>query len=197
MFRKDISQFLIDKKNSIIYIGSSNKNIDIYFDNIKEQEENIIKLSDLQDEEEYYKTNYELLERINNNKKIIILTSLEGILAKYSLNKDVLNLKLGNGIARKKLIDILERNGYQKNYLVQKRLEFSVRGDIIDIFPLSGENPIRIEFFGDEIDRITYFSISDQKSFEKISTINIYINKNSSQKLNFLELLKKLEENRK
>ncbi|MGL4971012.1 MAG: transcription-repair coupling factor [Cetobacterium sp.] len=196
MFRKDISQFLIDKKNSIIYIGSSNKNIDIYFDNIKEQEENIIKLSDLQDEEEYYKTNYELLERINNNKKIIILTSLEGILAKYSLNNDVLNLKLGNGITRKKLIDILERNGYQKNYLVQKRLEFSVRGDIIDIFPLSGENPIRIEFFGDEIDRITYFSISDQKSFEKISTINIYINKNSSQKLNFLEFLKKLEENR-
>ena len=197
MFRKDISQFLIDKKNSVVYIASSNKNIDIYFDNIKDEEKNIVKLSDLQDEEEYYKVNYELLEKINLTEKIIILTSLEGLLMHYSLDEETLNLKLGTTLSRKNLIEILERNGYKKNYLVQKRLEFSIRGDIIDIFPLNGENPIRVEFFGDEIDRITHFLISDQKSFEKISSINIYMNRDNSQKLDFLQLLNKLEENRK
>lgn len=189
MFRKDISQFLIDKKNSVVYIGSSNKNIDIYFDNIKDHEKNIVKLSDLQDENEYYRVNYELLEKMAKKEKIIILMSLEGLIKKYSLNTNVLNLKLGVGLSRKDLIDTLEKNGYQKNYLVQKRLEFSVRGDIIDIFPLNGENPVRLEFFGDEIDRITHFSILDQKSFEKISNINMYINKNNFEKLNFLEIL--------
>ncbi|MGL4787144.1 MAG: transcription-repair coupling factor, partial [Cetobacterium sp.] len=173
MFRKDIPKFLIENKNSVVYIGSSNKNIDIYFENLINQKEiDLIELSNIQEEDDYYKVNYQLLESLKSNKKLIILTSLEGLLTEYSLNSDVLTLTLGTGITRKSLIELLEKNGYKKNYLVEKRMEFSVRGDIVDIFPLNGENPIRIEYFGDEIDRITYFSIFDQKSFEKISRIN-------------------------
>lgn len=197
MFRKDIPKFLIENKNSVVYIGSSNKNIDIYFENLIDQKEiDLIELSNIQEEDDYYKVNYQLLESLKSNKKLIILTSLEGLLTEYSLNSDVLTLTLGTGITRKSLIELLEKNGYKKNYLVEKRMEFSVRGDIVDIFPLNGENPIRIEYFGDEIDRITYFSIFDQKSFEKISRVNMYINKNNLLKIDFIKLLEKLKENR-
>lgn len=197
MFRKDIPKFLIENKNSVVYIGSSNKNIDIYFENINGQTDiDLIELSNIQEDDDYYRINYQLLESLKSDKKLIILTSLEGILAEYSLNSDVLTLRLGIGITRKKLIELLEKNGYKKNYLVEKRMEFSVRGDILDIFPLNGENPVRIEYFGDEIDRITYFSVFDQKSFEKIDTVNMYINKNNLVKIDFLELLEGLKKNR-
>ncbi|MGL4977766.1 MAG: DEAD/DEAH box helicase [Cetobacterium sp.] len=193
MFRKDIPKFLTEQKNSIIYIGSSNKNIDMYFDNIREKE-NVIKLSDIQEEDEYYRINYELIEKIKENKKLIIFTSLEGVLKEYFFENESLKLFLGLSISRKKLINILEKNNFKKKYLVQDRMEFSVRGDIIDIFPLSGAFPIRIEYFGDEIDRITYFSSSDQKSLEKINSVNIYVNESNSKKLNFYELIEKLKE---
>ncbi|WP_432204814.1 DEAD/DEAH box helicase [Cetobacterium somerae] len=196
MFRKDIPQFLIDKKNSVVYIGSSNKNIDIYYENMKEQDINVIELSNIQEEDDYYRVNYQLSEELKTNKKLIILISLEGLLVKYSLNSDVIKLNLGQGVKRKDLIEILEKNGYKKNYLVEKRMEFSVRGDILDIYPLNGENPIRIEYFGDEIDRITYFSVFDQKSFEKIESLNMYINKNKFDKIDFFQLLEKIKENR-
>ena len=197
MFRKDIPKFLMENRNSVVYIGSSNKNIDIYFDNIKEEKNiNLIELSNIQEEDDYYKVNYQLLESLKSNKKLVILTSLEGLLTKYSLNSDILTIELGMGVTRKSLIEILEKNGYKKNYLVEKRMEFSVRGDIIDIFPLNGENPIRVEYFGDEIDRITYFSLLDQKSLEKLSKVNMYINKNNSVRIDFLSLLEKIKENR-
>ncbi len=46
--------------------------------------------------------------------------------------------------------------------------EFSVRGGILDVFPMTEENPLRIEFFDDEIDTIRYFSIETQRSIHKV-----------------------------
>ncbi|MGL5053444.1 MAG: DEAD/DEAH box helicase [Cetobacterium sp.] len=189
MFRKDISQFLIDKKKSIVYIGSSNKNIDIYFDDIKEKNLNVIKLSDLQEEDEYYKINYELTEMLKCDGKIIILTSLEGLLEKYYLNNESLTLQLHMDLKKKCLIEILEKKNFNKKYLVEKRMEFSVRGDIVDIFPLNGEDPIRIEYSGDEINRITYFSILSQKSIERVVQANIFVKKEKEEKISFVKLL--------
>lgn len=51
--------------------------------------------------------------------------------------------------------------------------EFSKRGDILDIYPLTAENPIRIEFFGDEIDGIRYFDIETQRSLQEVNTVTI------------------------
>lgn len=51
--------------------------------------------------------------------------------------------------------------------------EFSKRGDILDIYPLTAENPIRIEFFGDEIDGIRYFDIESQRSLQEVDTVTL------------------------
>lgn len=51
--------------------------------------------------------------------------------------------------------------------MVAQRKEYSIRGDILDIFNINQDNPVRIEFFGNEVDRITYFDINSQLSIEK------------------------------
>ena len=62
----------------------------------------------------------------------------------------------------------------EKEYQVETIGQFSVRGGILDIFPLTEENPIRIEFWGDEIDTIRYFDCESQKSIESVDEISIY-----------------------
>ena len=63
--------------------------------------------------------------------------------------------------------------GYSRVDMVSSPGEFSLRGGIIDIYPLTESNPIRIELFDTEIDSIRTFSIENQKSLEKISSIKV------------------------
>ncbi len=53
---------------------------------------------------------------------------------------------------------------YQRVDLVERRGEFAMRGGIVDIFPPTSEHPVRLDFFGDEIDTITFFQVADQRS---------------------------------
>jgi transcription-repair coupling factor (superfamily II helicase) len=59
---------------------------------------------------------------------------------------------------------------YSRTDLVERRGEFAVRGGILDIFPPDQNHPIRIDFFGDEIEELSYFAVADQRTFESIST---------------------------
>ncbi|MFC1402489.1 MULTISPECIES: transcription-repair coupling factor [Streptacidiphilus] len=55
---------------------------------------------------------------------------------------------------------------YQRVELVEKRGEFAVRGGILDVFPPTEEHPLRVEFWGDEVEEIRYFKVADQRSLE-------------------------------
>ena len=68
-----------------------------------------------------------------------------------------------------KLQEELISFSYTRTDLVEKRGEFAVRGGILDIFPPDRDHPVRIDFFGDEIEELSYFGISDQRSLESIS----------------------------
>jgi transcription-repair coupling factor (superfamily II helicase) len=54
--------------------------------------------------------------------------------------------------------------GYSRVDLVEKRGELAVRGGILDVFPPTEEHPVRVEFFGDEVDEVRYFKVADQRS---------------------------------
>lgn len=69
--------------------------------------------------------------------------------------------ELGFDAAEKRLVE----NAYTRTDLVMDRGEFAVRGGIIDVFPPTAPHPVRIEFFGDEIDSIREFHASDQRTF--------------------------------
>ena len=56
------------------------------------------------------------------------------------------------------------RAAYIRVDLVERRGEFAVRGGIVDIFPPTEEHPVRVDFFGDTVEEIHYFSVADQRS---------------------------------
>jgi transcription-repair coupling factor (superfamily II helicase) len=68
----------------------------------------------------------------------------------------------------------LVRMGYEKEYQVESSGQFAVRGGILDIFPLTEEQPVRIELWGDEVDTIRTFDVESQKSVETLEEITIY-----------------------
>lgn len=80
---------------------------------------------------------------------------------------------VGQEIDSDGLINQLSTIGFEKTQRVMSPGEFSKRGDILDIYPLDAENPVRIEFFGDEIDGIRYFDVENQRSLQELDTINI------------------------
>ena len=81
-------------------------------------------------------------------------------------------LKIGNSISQEDLLQKLINLGYKRSTMVSDIGEFSIRGDITDVYTLE-ENPVRIEFWGDEIVDIRFFNNETQKSIEKIKQINI------------------------
>ncbi|HIV74475.1 MAG TPA: transcription-repair coupling factor [Candidatus Pseudogracilibacillus intestinigallinarum] len=63
--------------------------------------------------------------------------------------------------------------GYERVDMVTAPAEFSIRGGIIDIYPVTEQNPIRIELFDDEVDSIRYFDADSQRSLDKVTNITV------------------------
>ena len=110
------------------------------------------------------------------NKPAVVIAPVKILLEKFPtkdfLYSNSLKLKVGDSISQKELLDKLIKLGYKRSTMVSDIGEFSIRGDIADIFSLN-ENPIRIEFWGDEIVDIRYFNNETQKSIEKIKEAQI------------------------
>ncbi len=64
------------------------------------------------------------------------------------------------------VVEALAAAAYSRVELVEKRGEFAVRGGILDVFPPTEEHPLRVEFWGDDIEEIRYFKVADQRSLE-------------------------------
>ena len=124
-----------------------------------------------------------LFERIQTiyslllNEKRIVVTNLHGLI-KYEFPRNVweysiFSVRKGTCIEIKDLLDRLVKVGYEPVYTITKTGEFSRRGSIVDIFPLGYERPVRLDFFGDEIETIKYFNMDTQRSVEEIMSVNI------------------------
>ena len=123
-------------------------------------------------------TRLETLNELIHNDKKIVITHMMGYLRYLpSLDiykKNILNLKVGDEIDPKELIEKLYNMGYQKESIVTTTGEMGIRGFIIDVFPTGETHPFRIEFFGDEIESIRIFDEENQKSIEKKDKVTIY-----------------------
>ena len=64
------------------------------------------------------------------------------------------------------IVTDLVNAGYTRADLVEKRGDFAVRGGILDVFPPTEEHPVRVEFWGDEVEEVRYFRVVDQRSLE-------------------------------
>ncbi|MFG2889698.1 transcription-repair coupling factor [Streptomyces sp. NPDC048248] len=76
------------------------------------------------------------------------------------------SLRSGGSADLGDIVDGLAAAAYTRVELVEKRGEFAVRGGILDVFPPTEEHPLRVEFWGDDVEEIRYFKVADQRSLE-------------------------------
>ena len=118
-----------------------------------------------------------LYNKINDNNKKIVIAHLNSFIKKLpSKSKFIdekISLKVGQKVNRDELIKKLDSIGYKRDSMVYDISEYAVRGFVIDVFPISEEKPVRIEFFDDEIEKIKYFDPQKQITCESIDNIKI------------------------
>ena len=117
-----------------------------------------------------------LADLIWGHPSVVIATAEEA--AQYiadpeQLTACVLHINLGEELKRDSLLEELVSNGYERVDQVEQRGHFAVRGDIIDIFPVNEDKPVRIELFGDQVDTIRHFDEVSQRSIDSLDTFNV------------------------
>jgi len=78
-------------------------------------------------------------------------------------------VKPGDQVDRDELVARLVAGGYRREYQVEARGEVAVRGSIVDVYPSTDDHPVRIDLWGDEVDRLSQFSVADQRSSAEIT----------------------------
>ena len=116
-----------------------------------------------------------LTSSADNKEFILILTTVSAIMQKVppvSFFQDAfLSLKEGDNISFDELRAFLNKNGYQSTTTVMERGEYAVRGGLIDIFPTGTLHPVRIDFFGDEIDSMRFFDEMTQRTLKPVREV--------------------------
>ena len=95
-------------------------------------------------------------------------------LAPGSEDAEPVRLALGDRCDRDELISKLAGAGYRRGVQVEQRGEMAVRGSIVDVFGATAGDPVRIDLWGDEVDRLCTFSVSDQRSGASLAGVEIF-----------------------
>ena len=111
------------------------------------------------------------------NRPVVVIATIEEatqyvVSPQYVISQSV-HLEVSQSIERDELLEKLVKIGYERVGQVEQRGHFSVRGDIFDIFPVNSDDPIRMEFFGDEIDTMRHFSVDTQRSIETVDSYTV------------------------
>ncbi len=105
-------------------------------------------------------------------KRRIVLTTVNALVQRVPPRKlfrdRTLGLKRGGRMKPDRLLSFLRANGYVRTETVREAGEFAVRGGIVDLFPAGAPEPLRLDFFGDEIDQIRRFDPMTQRSTAKL-----------------------------
>lgn len=212
-YRGAIPWFLLcSEKKKIIYISTSNRNLENYYSMLEnyyemsENQESILKkifknnkkIIDIfenisQNKEDITGINIRLLDILKNQEQFILFVNLQITLDVFFEKVKFLSFEIEKEYSFPQILDFLVENGYENSYLIEKKGQYSRRGDILDIFPPDLENPVRLEFFGDELESIRFFDIDSQISVEKIKEIKIFGNLLSGNNYELIELIDELK----
>lgn len=114
---------------------------------------------------------------IKKNPQLIVTNTdgiLKNVLSTEKMNGSILKYEVGQIIEIDKIVEDLIIRGYKKTAITTDFGTFSVRGSIIDIYPINEEEPIRINFFDNEIDTIKKINIDTQLSTTKVQEISVF-----------------------
>ncbi|WP_026669569.1 transcription-repair coupling factor [Butyrivibrio sp. AE3006] len=127
---------------------------------------------------EIVKERIRALRRLIEGRPVTVVTTFSSLMTPQIpidvIKENVISIDKRKPVNERELAKELVRIGYSKVYQVSAPGEFSVRGDIIDVFDLTEENPYRIELWGDDVENIRSFDIMSQRSIDKLESIEIY-----------------------
>ncbi|MBQ6393100.1 MAG: transcription-repair coupling factor, partial [Eubacterium sp.] len=120
----------------------------------------------------------DIFRRLSGGETLTIVACFEALLEKLipfqAFRSECLTIDFSSLIELSALRRKLVEMGYESCGMVEKPGDFSTRGSIIDIFPLTEEAPVRIELWDEEVDSIRSFDVDSQRSIEKLEKIEIY-----------------------
>lgn len=122
----------------------------------------------------------DVLQRLTDSFSGILVTSVDALIEKVpppdAIEGASQHVKIGDEIDPEVLIERLVEQGFTRTEFAQAPGDLALRGGILDIFPFIGSYPIRIEFFGDEIDSIREFDIHTQRSISRKTSARLVPN---------------------
>ncbi len=115
--------------------------------------------------------------RQQQNQPAIVVASTRALLQKLAPGASTLEpirISVGDQINIDALCERLVHFGYRREQVVEHRGEFARRGAIVDIFPSTADEPLRIDLWGDDVDRLTTFTVADQRSSHDLATALVF-----------------------
>ena len=115
--------------------------------------------------------------RTDGQQPSVVVAGTRALLQKLapgSTTVDPIRINVGDRIDIDALCERLVHFGYRREVVVEHRGEFARRGAIVDIFPSTADEPIRIDLWGDDVDRLTEFSVSEQRSTIDLATTLVF-----------------------
>ena len=127
---------------------------------------------------EYEQRRIEALSLLIQGRCRVLCASMEACL-QGTIPRDVLRehsfeLNVGGTIELEELIRKLTAGGYARTDQIEGKAQFSVRGSIVDIFPVQEEHPIRLELWGEEIDTIAHFDTVTQRRTDSLEAVTVF-----------------------
>ena len=116
-----------------------------------------------------------VLARLGAGDAFVVVTTAQGATQLVAPPRDLemVDVRVGTTFDLAALTQRLVDLGYERNYIVERRGEFAVRGGIVDVFPPSRDRPVRIEMWGDEVSSLREFALASQRSLDDIAAVTI------------------------
>ena len=119
---------------------------------------------------------YSLLA-VKADKPLIVVTTVAAIMQRVPprnvIKSSGFRAKVGDDIDRKELEGYLSRNGYVRASTVVEAGDYAVRGGLIDIFPPTRKAPLRLDFFGDELESVREFDVTTQRTTQSLKSLTL------------------------
>ena len=120
----------------------------------------------------------EVLKHIMEDDGGVVVASIDAlmdrVLGRENFSESVLTVEPGMTMEMEALSTKLSRLGYERVVEVDAMGEYSIRGGIVDVYPFTSENPVRIEFWDTEVDGIRIFDAETQRSIDTLDSVEIY-----------------------
>ena len=132
--------------------------------------------TEAQSQEYEYKRIETLSAAISGKAKLIIASAESAVqltVPKDILEKHTVTLKSGDEVNLDELAATLVAAGYTRCDMIEGKGQFSFRGSLADIYPVSSDYPVRIELWGDEIDTVASFDIDTQRRIDTVKSVSI------------------------